>query len=160
MTMKHGIFLFSAILLLLVAGCARGPGEIRELRSFRFSYSSGTGAFDQTEYSLREEDGSIIATVKPAGIPREEYRTREVDRGFVREIEELLRENLVHKWNGFHKAARHVLDGNGFSISLTLADGGEVQAEGYMRYPKNYQSVRQGLDEIFGKLWQETEDGG
>jgi len=160
MTKKQGIYLFSAVLLLLVAGCARSPGEIRELRSFRFSYSSGTGASDQTEYSVREENGSIIATVKPAGIPQEEYRTLEVDRIFVREIEELLRENQVQKWNGFHKAARHVLDGNGFSLSLTLADGGEVQAEGYMRYPRKYQTVRQGLDEIFERLWAETEEVG
>ena len=149
--------LLAALLLLpgLLAGCARTkPKEIRGVRHLRFSYSCGMGITDQVYYTLDKTEEGYTAMVKPQGVDPSEPLNVPVDESFVGQVEQLLRENHVEKWYGFNKRARNIMDGIGFTFSLKLNDGSEVEAVGYMRWPDRYGNVEGGLNSLFLGLWE------
>ena len=67
----------------------------------------------------------------------------------------ILEDNNVVEWDGFNKFDKYVLDGNGFSFSLENKNGEKVSADGYMKWPKNYTTVKSKLDKIFNKIYKE-----
>ena len=71
---------------------------------------------------------------------------------FPDELAAFLREKKVKRWNGFQKSDKHVLDGNGFSFSLWTTEGKNISASGYRRWPRGYDEVKAGVEEIFAKL--------
>ena len=157
--MKHGKYnagiLAGVVLMaiLLFPGCGSAPAK--DLKSFRFSYSTGNMMNASVSYELRFSDGVYTAIVKPDGVSEEEASVYTVDDHFVRELEAFLQENHVERWNNFHKTNKHVLDGDGFSLSYWTKDGRDVSASGYMKWPKNYSAVKSGIESIFGALSEE-----
>lgn len=161
--LKFGLFRFFAatgmviVLLTSLWGCAKKV-EIGEINSFSYSYSCGNTVYANVQYSLRLEDGTYIAAVKPAHEPPEAVRTYLVSESFVQELRQLLIDNEVGKWNGFDKRSRTVMDGDGFDLFIYMEDDTCLSASGYMKWPKNYSAVRDGLDRLFSeRLGQETE---
>ncbi len=67
------------------------------------------------------------------------------------EICRLLSENEVFAWDGFHKSNSDVLDGGGFSFSMTLDDGNVISASGTNAYPGGYREFVNGLSEILDR---------
>lgn len=126
--------------------------EIGEIERMYFVYTTGNMAHSSVVYELDCEDGVYTASVKPDGVPEEESLHFGVDAGFVRRLEALLRENEVGRWDGFRKSDKRVLDGKHFEMSLTMADGTVLHASGYMKWPKNYSAVRDGIKALFGEL--------
>ena len=149
--------LLTVLILLpcLLAGCSgKKPKEIRDIRKFRFTYSCGMQMTDQVAYTLEKTGEGYTATVKPQGIDPEQPLSVAVDEAFVQEVEELLRKNRVEKWYGFNKRARNIMDGIGFTLYVTMENGTEVDAVGYMRWPEHYGAVEGGLDSLFMGLWE------
>ena len=154
--MKKTKLFFTGVLLILLMsliGCAKNI-EIRDIMSFRFSYSTGYMMNASVAYTLELKDGVYTATVKPNLVPEEEASVFTVDKAFADELEEFLRSEKVSRWNGFNKSDDRVLDGNSFGLSIVTNDREIISAHGYMKYPKNYSAVRSGIESIFGKLMQ------
>ena len=92
--------------------------------------------------------------MKPQGIDPEQPLSVAVDEIFVQEVEELLRANRVEKWYNYNKRSRSIMDGIGFTLYITMENGKEVDAVGYMRWPEHYGAVEGGLDSLFMGLWE------
>ncbi len=153
--MKTRMILTGVILMsvLLLSGCGGAPAK--DLKTFHFSFSTGNAMNASVSYDLKYEDGVYTASVKPSGVPEEEASVRTVDEAFVQELEKFLQEYHTERWNGFHKSNKHVLDGNSFSFFYRTKDGKGCEASGYMKWPKNYSEVKNGIGSISGKLLQE-----
>ena len=54
--------------------------------------------------------------------------------------------------NGFNKSDRYVLDGNSFSLSISMNNDEYVSASGYMKWPKNYKEVKEELITFFSTI--------
>ena len=126
--------------------------ELRDIYSFYYFFTTGNQMNASVSYSLRKEDGKYIAAIKPKGVPTEEAKTYEVTETFVKELEKFLWENQVEKWNGFDRSAKIVRDGNQFSLDIYMENGDEFSAHGYMKWPKNYQIVSEGIIALFDQL--------
>ncbi len=126
--------------------------KIMKINSFKFSYSVGYAMYANEEYTLKNEEGKYIATVKKRGIPEENATIIEVDESFEQRLEELLKEYNVSLWDGFNKADKHVLDGNTFDLSIRMEEDNHISASGYMKWPKNYKEFKKTVVELFDGL--------
>ena len=67
-----------------------------------------------------------------------------VDFELLEEVRDLLFRHGVDGWDGFSESNPDVLDGEGFSLTLTLDDGSTVQASGENSFPPGYyEAVRE-----------------
>ena len=139
------------LLLALFLGRAK-PVKIGEIEYFHFGYNSGSMVNASVSYTLNLKDGVYTASVKPLYEPEEATKTVTVDDSFARELERLLVQYKVGKWNGFHKFNKMVMDGSNFGLSVIMTDGTSLDAHGYMKWPKNYSEVRNGIEALFGRL--------
>lgn len=126
--------------------------KIQNMKWFNFCYSVSWMANGNVDYTLEAKDGKYTASIKPDGIAPEDAEYFQVDESFVQKLEKLLNDNEVGKWNGFSKSDKNVLDGNTFSLSINMMDGTYIHASGYMRWPKNYSAVKEGIEALFSEL--------
>jgi len=138
-------------------GSRKAPA-ISSIDTLRFSYSTGTMVDSQVAYEIECKDSGCIATVKPDGVPADASKFIDLNEEAIDKIITLLNDNSVIKWDGFKKVDQNVLDGNGFSFSLIAnKEKLNVSASGYMKWPTNYNKVRDGLDAIFEGTFSEEE---
>ena len=69
----------------------------------------------------------------------------------VNDIEDILNKYKVGKWNNFKKSDKRVLDGNSFDLCIK-ANNVHIDASGYMKWPKNYNKVKNSLNSKFKSL--------
>ena len=125
--------------------------EIKDLKHFSFGYSVGNYSDANISYTLECSD-SCVAIVKKEGVKEEDASKIEVDSGFVKGLEDILRKYDVESWDGFSKSDKRVLDGYSFSLYAKMSNGDSISASGYMKWPKNYKNVRNELNKYFEKL--------
>jgi len=143
---------------MLLFGCGRAVG-ISPLDTVEFSYSRGAASNDRERFTLCWNGGRFVGTAVFFGEPDEDIHEFEADEADMREIEELFRRYGVGRWNGFSKNNRYVLDGSSFSLKAVTGGAETIEARGYARYPKNFREVREGLEEIFGRLCGADDEG-
>lgn len=148
-----GLMLCLGVAVMLLFGCA-DKVEIGEIQYFTFVTRNGSENYSHARYALRTEENGYVAEIKPAGVPDEEVQIYPVEADFVRQLEQLLRKGGVESWNGFNKSSKTARDGRGFDLTVIMADESLIEAGGYMKWPKNYEAVRDGLDVLFGGLMQ------
>ena len=148
-----GLMLCLGVAVMLLFGCA-DKVELGEIQYFTFITREGSERYSHARYALRTEEDGYVAEIKPAGVPDEEVQIYPVDADFVRQLEQLLRKGGVESWNGFNKSSKTARDGSGFDLTIIMADESLIEAGGYMKWPKNYEAVRDGLDALFGGLVQ------
>ncbi|MBP5684391.1 MAG: hypothetical protein J6X02_03955 [Bacilli bacterium] len=122
--------------------------KIQDIKSLSFNYSNGYMMYAYTRYELNC-DKSCTLRIKPNGIPDEDMKEYEVDNKTIVELCDLLNKYDISKWNGFDESDQNVLDGDSFSFSLNLHNGKSISASGYMRWPKNYSDVKNGIMKLF-----------
>lgn len=76
----------------------------------------------------------------------------EVDEETAARVAALYENHKLWKWDGFSRSARHVLDGDGFSLALRFRDGKSMYAHGSNAFPNGYPAFRQEMEEIFQPL--------
>ncbi|MBR3897676.1 MAG: hypothetical protein IKJ43_00150 [Bacilli bacterium] len=121
--------------------------EITDIKHLSFSYSTGTMMNASVSYTL-DFDDKYVAKIKPNGVSEEDATLIDFKNEDVMKILDVFKKYQVQKWDGFKKYDKNVLDGNSFYFSVTFKDG-EISADGYMMYPKNYIEVKNELDNIF-----------
>ena len=98
-----------------------------------------------------ECEDKCLLKFKDEGITEEEAPVYEVDNEDVKRLESILNKYNVGSWNGFSKSDHNVLDGNSFSLYLRTEDDDTVEASGYMKWPKNYEEVKEEIISFFDK---------
>ena len=134
------------------------PKQIDSLTKLHFSYSNGYVANAYTTYDIELKDGKYYALIKPYLIPEEETFEVEIDKKKVNEIINILNKYEVNKWDGYNKSDKYVLDGDSFSFWIYMANGNDIHASGYMKWPKNYGEVKSELDRILGPLYPSKQE--
>ncbi len=142
------------MLLSFLTGCGKNR-DIKDVKSFRFSYSSGNMMNSYTVYEMSLKDGKYIARYKPHMIPEKLALEIEVDKGFADKLADIMKNNNVGSWDGFSRSAKNVLDGDSFGFSASFGDKGSISAHGYMKYPANYGKFSGAVQGAFCSLFEE-----
>lgn len=151
------VFVLLVIITLLIINNKQKIKKIEGIRIFTFSYSTGRAIDSNVQYKLECTDKCII-NIKPKGHLDEKIQVKEVNLDFVKQLEELLNNYQVFKWNGFKKYDKNVLDGNSFHLYIRLESEKTIEADGYMRYPHNYKIVRDKIDKLFMSYWEDKNE--
>ena len=149
------IIITTIIIIIIMTQLKKIKITKENIKYMHFSYSTGTMIDSNVSYELKEQNGKYIATIKPNNKSQEEKKEKEINEETLNKIVEILNKYNISTWNNFHKSNKNILDGNSFSFRLTTKDNKEIQASGYMKYPKNYGKVSKELDTIFEKIYKE-----
>ena len=130
-----------------------GEGERAKINnsaivSFGYRYNGSIGG---NSYSYEIDARKTPAVLKTEHMIYPEYGelTKEIDAAFVNKLEELYKDCRLAAWNGFNKYNPHICDGDGFSLSIRFADGGECYAHGSNSFPRGYGEFKTKLNAIF-----------
>lgn len=123
---------------------------IENIKTFIFRGSTDTMRYSNYLYSITKKDNKYIASIKLKNQP--DTKEVEVTIEEIHELENILNKHNISSWNGFDKFNNNIMDGSDFSLTITLTTREEINASGYMKYPKNFSEVREDLDNFFLKL--------
>ncbi len=152
--MQYRTVILGIICLLgsLLMGCA-GPAEPLEqpipLTSFTFM-ARGMSTADIYSYSAEKtEEGTHLHLELNCGYNVIDVTVQEDVLG---ELGAIAAEYRLDTWDGFDKSKKRVSDGEGFTLSMTTADGLNIYANGSSAFPDNYSDARRAIDELFQGL--------
>ncbi len=144
------------MLVLSLFGCGKSR-PVENIVSFDFGYSTGNYMNASVCCTLKLENGVYTATLKRSGVAEKDADVFTVGDSFVNELTEIINRYSVGRWDGFSKSDRRVLDGNSFHLYLRTEDDRSVSAHGYMKWPKNYSSVKGEILSLFDSLCAEEQ---
>ena len=151
--MKKVIYIGGIIMcIFLLTGCFKKEVRVENLKSLHYSYSTGWHANASISYDVESNDGKYYVKVKDDGMDPEDARKYEVEKYKINQLESLLNEIEIYKWDGFNKSDKDVLDGNSFSFSVNFGDHKSISAHGYMMYPKGYREKTDAIELWFYKI--------
>ncbi|MCQ2374103.1 MAG: hypothetical protein MJ050_08500 [Phascolarctobacterium sp.] len=83
----------------------------------------------------------------------EKKRAVNSNKQFLKDLDTVIKEQKIYKWNGFHKSPAHILDGEGFGFNATYRNGKDepvmLKASGSNAFPKDYRKVSQAVGKYF-----------
>lgn len=137
-----------------------GQMESPEITSFSFSHSGMSTDLCYSYSVTQKTDGVQLYAELNAG--RSVVDTV-IDESVLEELGKIAQKYHLSKWNGFQKTNNMVLDGENFSLSITLADGSSISASGNNAFPDDYadasseiQTLFSGLIDEYGDLYPKT----
>jgi hypothetical protein len=136
------------IIMFLGNKIIKSKKEINSIKLIEYGYGDGRTIYGHTSYTLKCDDKCILTT-KYDGFPDEEVFVVEIDKNDIDKIIKLFQDNNVASWDGFSKSDKNVLDGTSFSFRVETKDNQKISASGYMKWPKNYREVVDGMVSIF-----------
>lgn len=125
--------------------------EIKEVEIVNFKYAYGSPMGLYYDYEIYYEDNTILYK-KYFYNGKDETIVKEADKSVLKEIDKIIKENEIDKWDGFNKSKDNVLDGSGFTLSVTYNNGTSIKAHGYMKYPTKYKEKIKPLIDYLNKL--------
>ena len=125
------------------------PFVFENTKYMHYSYSDGYEAYSNVYYDLDYKDNEYAISYKPLGAREEEAISKVISKEEVMELEKILTDNEIYKWDGFHKSDKNVLDGDGFSLTYSRLDSKGISASGYMMYPNNYLTFKSKISSWF-----------
>lgn len=128
---------------------------IKDTKSFHFSYSVGNYTNASYSYDVELENGKYFAIYKADGVSEEDAFKKEISKDTVLELEKILNEYKIYKWDGFNKSDEDVLDGYSFSLNYWNQNKEDIHASGYMMYPNNYREFRSAIINFYNVLFEE-----
>jgi len=144
------VVIIVAIVIVFVFGNERvNYSELTEVKISRM----GTMLPNGNEYTLTFKNGTWIASYNEIIGLEDNINKKIVDDEFANEIKNLLAENKVQNWDGFNKHNKYITDGEKFDFYMRFSDGTEIQASGYMAYPKKFGLVFKEFEEHYEKLF-------
>lgn len=144
----------------ILGGCFKKNKEnelnkinIENTKCFTFSYSVGNYMNAAYIYTLEKiENDKYIVTYQGDGMSNK--LEKEISEDKVLELENILKENEIYKWNGFDKSDNNVLDGHDFSLYYKN-NNQTISASGYMMYPDGYKNFKTIIDTFYSELFKE-----
>ncbi len=132
-------------------------GEPLAITSFSFSHSASI-ANDCYCVDLTLEEGGTHLYVEEL-FSGGRVVDRMIEEPLLEQLGELAGTYHVDRWDGFHESDPYILDGTGFTLNLTLADGSTVSAHGNNAFPEHYSEVFSAIRELYNKLMAQYADG-
>lgn len=120
-----------------------------DIAEFEYRYIGSIGA-NSHRYHVKFDEPAIF-TLEGMQYPFGEV-SMEVDANTAAQIAALYKKHNLRKWNGYDRTARHVLDGDGFTLKIKFRDGKQLHAHGSNAFPKGYREFRDEMREIFKPL--------
>ena len=158
--MKQIYLIITMIVIILILGIVivvvkiTKPKEIKSISYLRYSYSTGNAMNSSVVYEVKCENECILK-IKPNNVSKIFTKTYTISDDDINKLIEIINTNKVYEWDGYNKSDRLVMDGNSFSFNLKTKEGTEIDAHGYMKWPKNYQKVRGEFNSLFDKYIKE-----
>lgn len=158
---KHQL-LYLLILIIALCGCGKKEdpvqlpkeipeqGEAMEIILFSFTHT-GMSTAECFLYSAEQtEDGIRLYTEElfSGGLIVDMI----VDEPVLKQLGEIAGKYRLDQWDGFDKINKHVMDGNNFTLSVTLADGKTISAHGSNSFPDGYGDAKQEICALFEDL--------
>ena len=143
---------FGVIKLMKILNNNEGDREIIDSNIIEFSYEHGSYFGGYNEYHLYyTEEG--IAHIEAIGYNGSELNIdKDIDESVFGEIEKIVNEQEIYKWDGFDESDNDILDGSSFSLKIMYKDGQSINAHGYMKYPDNYRVASDALTDYLNTL--------
>ena len=129
--------------------------SISDIITFHYSYSTGTMINSYVYYDLSCKNEKCIAIIKPNNMAEDEKLETIVDFKIKEKLENILKKYHVENWDGFNKNDKNVLDGDSFSMNITMKNS-DIKASGYMKWPKNYNQVTNEIDSLFMEIYNKN----
>lgn len=129
-------------------------GDQSGVDTFYYAYHGSIGG-DSYSYSVNAEDGKHFFVYESMLYPDYGELTREVDDAFLDQLTQLYQDCHLAAWDGFDKTNEFVLDGDGFSLSITFRDGKSLSAYGSNSTPNGYKDFCEKMEALFSPLKQE-----
>ena len=154
--------MYLLILIITLCGCGKKedpvqlPEEIMveeepmDIISFSFTHT-GMSTEECFSYSAEQTDDGIRLYTEElfsGGLIVDTI----IDEPILEQLGEIAGKYRLDKWDGFDKKNKHVMDGNNFSLSVTLADGETISAHGSNSFPDGYSDAKQEICELFEDL--------
>ena len=137
--------LFSVIIL---TGCKSKKNDYGDIIDLSFSYGSYNGGY--YNYSISESNGVIYYRANGSnGVQLDVIK--EIDFSYLDKIKKIVNEYNVDEWDGYNERDDSVSDGSSFSLNIQYMDK-TISASGYMKYPKNYNKVKEKLLKLFDEI--------
>ena len=124
-----------------------------KLSALEFRVSGMVIGEDIRLYERMDREGPVLVLNRTVGHSAENIREAVLNAAQAAELEALLEKNAVRSWNGFKGRPRmDVLDGEGFSFSLSFRDGTKVTASGENKFPEGYRAFRKELNSFADRM--------
>lgn len=135
-------------LLGLFSGCNKGLKPNRanttdEITKFEFNHS-GMSSYDCYSFACKKEGEKALWEYECCGT---EFQGEVAMEDFLN-IQKVFAENKVANWNGFSGTNSNVLDGSGYSLSVTYADGSTSDSSGSNKFPSGYSNVHSAVADL------------
>lgn len=156
--MKKSIIILITIILLTIMIIGTGifimnqtnnTREPKEIESFEYNYGSYNGGY--RKYKIYMEDSKRYISANGNNSINFNIE-REIDKSVFDDISKIISENKIYNWDGFDKSDPDILDGYSFKLKLKYIDGEEINAKGYMKYPKNYADGHKNLSDYLERI--------
>lgn len=127
------------------------------ITSFYFSHN-GMSMDDCYSYFVAHEQAGARLQAERFVFGEAKETDFAIDESVLDELEKIVQHNRLDKWDGFHKTNSMVLDGDGFSLSITLSNGREISASGSNAFPNGYSDAVSEICALFDDLIDEYGD--
>ncbi|MBR0385410.1 MAG: hypothetical protein IJI05_02550 [Erysipelotrichaceae bacterium] len=152
MKIRKGLMIMAALgLFVSLCGCAFGFGEKGDnglgkkaktnesgISSFSYDYNGSIGANSYHYEVTRTDDGKAEIEYDAMEYDSLGEMTMTVQTDLLDQLDELYRKHNVARWDGYSKYNPNVLDGDGFSLSISFNDGKSMSAHGSNAEPDGY----------------------
>ncbi|MBQ9833145.1 MAG: hypothetical protein IJO48_05365 [Clostridia bacterium] len=141
------ISVLAVAFLILITGCTTEKKPLQEplkIQSFSFSHH-GTSSESFYTYSIEKTEKGAQICVETLS----DTYTTNCSEDILKDLSDIATEYRLDLWNGFKKSNQHILDGEGFSLSITLQDGSIIDAHGSNTFPENYYDAEIAINKLF-----------
>lgn len=109
------------------------------IESIYYSYAS-TYIGGIYSYEIYKDNDDVKLKVIYMNINEDNPDVVSIDNSVLDKTMNLIKKHNVNKWNGYHKYATNVLDGDGFSLKFKFNDGKTIDFSGSNCAPDGYYS--------------------
>lgn len=136
-------------------GFSESLGEIEDafqtdttMETFCYS-NSGSSTYEIYSYEvMRNEENGEQMVICEFHCGNETYELP-ADEELMQELQMLIDQHELRKWDGFSQTDSTVLDGSGFFLNITFADGSGITAHGSNSFPDGFSDAKSAIDELF-----------
>ena len=147
--MKKFLLGFLAVFsVFALTGCKTKTEDYGAMKSFSFNYGGYNSGYKKYSITVTGSDVYYRAT-GANGVDLDVIK--KIDSSYIEKIQKIINKYHVSEWDGFDERDDSVLDGNSFSLNIEYASK-VITASGYMKYPKNFDKVKEELSKVFAEI--------
>ncbi|WP_313530266.1 hypothetical protein [Anaerotignum sp.] len=119
------------------------------IRSFSFRYGDNKGK--QEWYRVEDDERNVCVRIDKREVEEDTFFA-EVEKDFLQELEEMVKQAGILKWNGFHDIDACLCSGDSWVLHIFYTDGHEVHAMGHSAYPEGFEEGIKEIEAIFDRF--------